>query len=63
MVLRAFETLQEDKVPALGTGNYCRKVLEGFTEFRAPGSERFGSRIDTILAKKGIEIYLLRFRK
>ena len=56
MVLRAFETLQEDKVPALGTGNYCRKVLEGFTEFRAPGSERFGSRIDTILAKKGIDL-------
>ena len=52
MVLRAFEGLLDNEVPELGTGNFCRKVLEGFSEFRAPGSELFGTRIDSILAKK-----------
>lgn len=56
MVLRAFEDLQSGEVPALGTGNFCRKVLEGFTEFRAPNIEKFGARIDHILNKKQLEL-------
>lgn len=56
MVLRAFEDLQSGAVPTLGTGNFCRKVLEGFTEFRAPGDEQFGSRIDKILSEKGLSL-------
>ncbi|XCB29727.1 AAA family ATPase [Arcanobacterium hippocoleae] len=51
MVLRAFEELQNGNPPELGTGNFCRKVLEGFTEFRAPSSDNFGSRMDAILAQ------------
>ena len=54
MVLRAFEDLQKGNPPDLGTGNFCRKVLEGFTEFRAPNSNKFGSRIDTIIAQERI---------
>lgn len=54
MVLRAFEDLQKGNPPDLGTGNFCRKVLEGFTEFRAPNSNNFGSRIDTIIAQEKI---------
>lgn len=54
MVLRAFEKLQDGNPPELGTGNFCRKVLEGFTEFRAPNSDQFGSRIDTIIAQDKI---------
>ncbi|CRH60030.1 Uncharacterized protein conserved in bacteria [Chlamydia trachomatis] len=56
MLLRAFEKMQEGKPPELGTGNFCRKVLEGFTEFRAPNSDKFGSRIDTITAQNKIQI-------
>lgn len=56
MVLRAFEDLQAGAVPTLGTGNFCRKVLEGFTEFRAPGDEQFGSRVDKILSEKGLSL-------
>jgi len=56
MVLRAFEDLQGGAIPPLGTGNFCRKVLEGFTEFRAPGDEQFGTRIDTILSGKDFSL-------
>ncbi|MDP9806895.1 wobble nucleotide-excising tRNase [Trueperella bonasi] len=56
MVLRAFEDLQDGNPPELGTGNFCRKVLEGFTEFRAPNSDQFGSRIDTIVAQEKISM-------
>ncbi len=56
MVLQAFKKIQEDAPPELGTGNLCRKVLEGFTEFRAPNSDNFGSRIDTIAAQTNIPI-------
>src|SRR5699024_3016721 len=54
MVLRAFEDLQAGEIPTLGTGNFCRKVLEGFSEFRAPGIEKLGLRINNILAKKNL---------
>lgn len=56
MLLKAFEKMQEGAPPELGTGNFCRKVLEGFTEFRAPNSDNFGSRIDTITAQNKIQI-------
>lgn len=52
MILRAFEGLRDNQVPELGTGNFCRKVLEGFSEFREPGIDKFGSRIDRILAEE-----------
>lgn len=56
MVLQAFDALQNQKVPSLGTGNFCRKVLEGFTEFRAPGNDQFGIRIDKILSDSGLSL-------
>ena len=31
--------------PHIGAGNFARKVLEVFTEFRSPGSDRFGIRM------------------
>ncbi|MEJ5919096.1 AAA family ATPase [Corynebacterium sp. H78] len=54
VVLKAFEDLRRDVPPALSTGNFCRKVLEGFTEFKEPCNDSFGSRIESILAKKEI---------
>lgn len=56
MVLRAFEDLQSGDSPALGTGNFCRKVLEGFTEFRAPSAEKFGVRMNEILTKRKLKL-------
>lgn len=50
-VLCAFEELTNGKTPDPGIGNFCRKVLEGFSEFRAPGNDNFGSRIDTMLTQ------------
>lgn len=52
MLLKAFEKMQEGAPPELGTEIFCRKVLEGFTEFRAPNSNKFGDRINTIVAPK-----------
>lgn len=51
MVLKAFDDLATQNAPSLGTGNFCRKVLEGFTEFRAPGPNEFGARLDNLLKK------------
>lgn len=39
-----------------GTGNYCRKVLEGFTEFKSPQQDQFGSRLDAICTASDISI-------
>ncbi|GAB3595136.1 hypothetical protein CFAEC_06490 [Corynebacterium faecale] len=46
MVLKNMNKVIEGKPISFGTGNYCRKVLEGFTEFKSPTSTEFGSRID-----------------
>lgn len=56
MVLQAFESLLEGDAPAWCTGNFCRKVLEGFLEFRAPADKNFGAGLDTILAKTKINL-------
>lgn len=48
-VIQAFEDLQDGRAPRLGTGNYCRKTLEGFTEFRVPGTDLLRNRIDDLL--------------
>lgn len=56
MVLTGFERLLRGEYPMLGTGNYCRKVVEGFTEFRAPGNELFGSRLDELIKKAGLPL-------
>ncbi len=63
MLLKAFERLQDDNEQGpdggqldLGTGNYCRKVLEGFTEFRSPNSVNFGTRLDNLIRKANVPI-------
>lgn len=55
IVLRDFRQMIDGNPPSLGVGNFCRKVLEGFTEFRSPTNELFGSRLDE-LAKKFKEV-------
>lgn len=56
MALRAFERLQDGGVPDVGTGNFCRKVLEGFTEFRFPANDNFGSRIQGVISEEQISL-------
>ncbi|MBI8989561.1 AAA family ATPase [Corynebacterium meridianum] len=56
MVIQAFKNIQNNEPPPFSAGNYCRKVLEGFTEFKAPTSEQFGSRIDHILNSADIPL-------
>ena len=55
-VLTAFEDLSQEIPVDVAMGNFCRKVLEGFTEFRFPGNDKFGVRIDSLVRQKGIDL-------
>lgn len=56
IVLKAYEKIENNESPELGSGNACRKVLEGFTEFIEPGIGNFGSRIDAIVARHDYQL-------
>ena len=51
LVTKEFSALIEETPPSLASGNYCRKALEGFTEFKSPVDSKFGAAINNLLSK------------
>lgn len=56
LVTKEFSALIDGTPPSLASGNYCRKTLEGFTEFKSPVDSKFGTAINSLLAKHSAEV-------
>lgn len=48
LLVDSYKSGLEDEPLPLSIANDCRKVLEGFTEFKEPGHEKFGKRMEDL---------------
>lgn len=55
LVAKALLDRNDGQDPDPGVGNNCRKVLEGFTDFKSPGSDQFGDRLAVLLLHRDME--------
>lgn len=54
MLVSGLKDLTNGKAPHVSVGNFSRKAIEAFTEFKAPGSSKVGVRVNALMEKHNI---------